>query len=1133
MVSVDHEISDRYVMLEELGSGGFATVHKARQLSTGQHVAIKVLTLESTHPGAQESRVERFKREMVLCAELHHPNIVPLIDSGETKDGRVFVVFSLVPGHNLANLLLAEGALEPTEALHLMGQVADAISCAHAKGIVHRDLKPHNIMITSTGARRNALVVDFGIGTVAQGRGFSDLQRVTQTGEYLGTPAYSAPEQLRSEPATLASDLYAWGLILIECLTGQPALGTTRAHEVIHRQMSSDPVPIPLGLEATPLGTLLSLVLQKDPANRSISADGLFRALQSIRGDQLPERSQLKSRPWRDRSAGAEVTQQSNAGRSLSAQRWLVPLGQNPNFVGREQLLRDVERSLKASRLLAMVALHGLGGVGKSQLALEYAYRHAADYKLVVWIRAETQETTAADFSAIASQLGLLDTPDQRQKVEAVRAWLEEHAGWLLIFDNAPNPGALRQYLPRSHAGHILVTSRHPSWRDLASSLSVDVLGPEDAAAFLTRRSGDFDEQRARELGEELGRLPLALDEAAAYIETTGRTIESYLGLLRSYRGRMLFGTEDSSLREGLRTTWELSFRAVEAEASRAADLLKLIAFLAPDDIPYLLFSRAAKADAKSHQRFADEVVFDVCLATLRRYSLIKPESDAFAVHRLVQLAMRERLSADERQHFARWALSLIDAAYPENAIAGDDTPEASRLLSHALAVLSHGVEDMGHDPAVTARVLRRTGIYMSTRGLQARARVQLEQAFQLFELAPEPDALQLGGTLWELGMVLYALGEPALARAKLERGLAVLKTSPTPQAMVLSAQTLIALTWVLRTLGEFDAALAAASRCHGFVSQRVGPTHPVVAMSLALMARAEWCLNRMEASRAHVAAALDVLSKIEQALPLIAGTWYTLAQVQFDMGDLDGAFASATQGRRIGERAYGRDHQLVAHNVYVLGCVLSRRGDVAGARAHLERALESGERAGDYLHEDVAMARLELAALARETEGAESARSQLNQALAARARVCENRARFEGACHVMLAQVARDVGDLGSAERDCAQGLDTLRARYGSEHPVLMAGLVLLAWVRWDQGDVDGARALFADAQRIGEASDVVSHPNYAESIEGLGVVHSASGDDPFARNSFVRALGIYQAALGPDNPAAERISRRLQRLS
>src|SRR5437868_5682581 len=131
----DPSIAGRYVVRDLLGSGGFAKVYRGEQQTTGQQVAIKLLEIEEgAHAAPVDVQIERFRREARFCAELHHPNIVPLIDSGETSDGRVFVVFSLVPGQHLGNVLIAEGPLAPAEALHLMTQIMDALSCAHAKG---------------------------------------------------------------------------------------------------------------------------------------------------------------------------------------------------------------------------------------------------------------------------------------------------------------------------------------------------------------------------------------------------------------------------------------------------------------------------------------------------------------------------------------------------------------------------------------------------------------------------------------------------------------------------------------------------------------------------------------------------------------------------------------------------------------------------------------------------------------------------------------------------------------------------------------------------------------------------------------------------------------------------------------
>ena len=204
-------LRDRYEILSTLGQGGFGIVYKARQIATGQIVAIKVLSLPEGGSGhAHEKRVVRFQREMQLCAQLHHPNIVRLIDSGHTEGDIGYTIFEFAPGKDLAQVLANEGRLDPQEARHLMLQVLDALACAHGQGVVHRDMKPANLMIIPTGARRNALVLDFGIGALTENARREDHARLTLTNESLGTPAYAAPEQLRGQPLTRRSDLYAW-----------------------------------------------------------------------------------------------------------------------------------------------------------------------------------------------------------------------------------------------------------------------------------------------------------------------------------------------------------------------------------------------------------------------------------------------------------------------------------------------------------------------------------------------------------------------------------------------------------------------------------------------------------------------------------------------------------------------------------------------------------------------------------------------------------------------------------------------------------------------------------------------------------------------------------------------------------
>ncbi|HVK70402.1 MAG TPA: protein kinase, partial [Polyangium sp.] len=283
----------RYEIVSKLGKGGFGTVYQARQITTNQLVAVKVM--RSGLAGDHDRRVARFEREIRLCARLHHPNIVRLIDSGPTAEGLLYTVFEFVPGENLADLLAREGPLEPREARHLMLQVLDALSCAHAQGVVHRDIKPANIMVVPTGARRNAMVLDFGIGALVDAMAGPSPSRTATTHEVLCTPEYAAPEQIEATRPTPRSDLYAWGLVFLESLTGKPVITGDSLQEVLFKQMSSTPVPLPRPLWGHPLGELLQQATVKDVRKRNVDAEGLFWKLQACDVHALRRESFLAS----------------------------------------------------------------------------------------------------------------------------------------------------------------------------------------------------------------------------------------------------------------------------------------------------------------------------------------------------------------------------------------------------------------------------------------------------------------------------------------------------------------------------------------------------------------------------------------------------------------------------------------------------------------------------------------------------------------------------------------------------------------------------------------------------------------------------------------------------------------------
>jgi TOMM system kinase/cyclase fusion protein len=280
-------LGGKYELREQIGAGGGGTVFRALQRNTGQDVAVKVQRLSAGLDGLGLSRQRtRFKREMEICARLHHPDIVRLIDFGEVTEGTSFSVFEFVPGRTLRGVLDAEGALQLERARRLMAQLLVALAYAHGEGVIHRDLKPSNLMIVGEGARERIKVLDYGIGTMPVAEQ-SDPTRLTLTNEMVGTPAYAAPEQVRGESPTSKTDLYAWGLVFFECITGQSAIRGSSLGEVLAQQLMPSPIPLPDKLEASELGSLLRWVLQKNPQRRAGSAEDLLARLESLELGEL------------------------------------------------------------------------------------------------------------------------------------------------------------------------------------------------------------------------------------------------------------------------------------------------------------------------------------------------------------------------------------------------------------------------------------------------------------------------------------------------------------------------------------------------------------------------------------------------------------------------------------------------------------------------------------------------------------------------------------------------------------------------------------------------------------------------------------------------------------------------------
>lgn len=326
----------------------------------------------------------------------------------------------------------------------------------------------------------------------------------------------------------------------------------------------------------------------------------------------------------------------------------------NRLFTGREDWLERVRTELTSSdRTVATLAVIGLGGIGKSQLAVEYAHRHAGSYRLVWWIHAESGETRDACLQQLARRLALpgLDDVPAKAQIAELCAWLEQHGDWLLVFDNVEHPDDLRDRLPQAGAGHVLITSRYSAWGRAAGVLPLGLWSPDEAVRYLLKRTKQRDEKAAGELARMLGDLPLAVEQAAAYIDECQIGIADYAELFRRSSGSLLKAAGGKAT---VATVWTLSLQSVRQQSPPAVTLLQLAAFLPPDG-----FSRERLRRSASSVRgpvaalLGNDLVFNEAIAVLRRYSLIEATPEQISVHRLVQVVVQEALAEEERGTFA------------------------------------------------------------------------------------------------------------------------------------------------------------------------------------------------------------------------------------------------------------------------------------------------------------------------------------------------------------------------------------------------------------------------------------------------------------------------------------------------
>src|SRR6267142_399363 len=344
--------------------------------------------------------------------------------------------------------------------------------------------------------------------------------------QYAGVPPEGWPQWMTRQVKAADFVLVVCTETCLKRFEGREAPGTGRGVKweslllsgQIYNQDSNNPKFIPVFMEPDQAENIPEPLAStsRDLITDAKQYEELYRRLTNQPRVKKPVLGKLKSLPKREpQSMDFDAQSESEP----KKKPWLVPHEPNPVFTGREAILKELRADLLKN---GRQALSGLGGIGKTQIAVEYAFRHREDYSAVLWTFADTEQAISSGFSMMAQKLGLpeQESKEQAAVTDAVKHWLEHNDGWLLVFDNADTPELAKRFLPEQGQGHILLTSRHRVFHalDIIQAREVDLLSAADSRQFLLRRTGQSETRAVDDLAKELGYLPLALEQAAAYI---------------------------------------------------------------------------------------------------------------------------------------------------------------------------------------------------------------------------------------------------------------------------------------------------------------------------------------------------------------------------------------------------------------------------------------------------------------------------------------------------------------------------------------------------------------------------------------------------------------------------------------